>query len=389
MTMLRECRALVLRAPIANPVRTSFGVMHERPMLLVRIEDELGAAGWGEVWCNFPAVGAEHRARLVQSVLAPLLATLDGIEPQHAYETLSARTHVLALQSGEAGPIAQCIAGIDLAMWDLKARRQGMPLYRLLGGGSPNIAVYASGLNPDSPEKLALTMHERGYRAFKLKVGFGLARDVANLRVLRNNLGDACALMVDANQAWDLPSARDAVHALEPFRLEWLEEPLRADAPSRDWQTLARESTTPLALGENLTSLAQFDHAIAGAVARVIQPDVTKWGGLSACMPIARAAVAAGKRLCPHFLGGAVGLAASAHLLAAVGGDGRLEIDANENPLRTISAGPLDRVVEGRCTLDELPGIGIEPDLDALAAYRVLDLRATLERSRQPSSESP
>jgi D-galactarolactone cycloisomerase len=378
MTKLRELRALVLRAPIETPVRTSFGIMRDRPMLVIRVQDADGFAGWGEVWCNFPSVGAEHRARLVESVFVPLLAGADAEEPSEIFATLTDRSHVLAIQSGEPGPIAQCIAGIDVALWDLKARKARVPLYELLGGRDGAIRVYASGLNPDRPEILARQMFESGYRAFKLKVGFGLERDIANLRAIQAAVGSGCAMMVDANQGWTLAQAAEAVDALAEFDLEWVEEPLRADAPESDWEILAKRSRIPLALGENLTTKKAFADVIAGKSAAVIQPDVSKWGGLSACVPIARAARSAGKRFCPHFLGGTIGLAASAHFLAAIGGDGRLEIDANPNPLRTIFAGPLDTIVNGAAVLDDRPGLSLEPDLKALARYRTLEVRAKL-----------
>ncbi len=378
MAKLRELCALVLRAPIDTPVRTSFGVMNDRPMLVVRLEDFDGAAGWGEIWCNFPSVGAEHRARLLDSVFAQLLRGADAGDPAALFEMLTARTHVLAIQSGETGPIAQCISGIDVALWDLKARKEGKPLYKLLGGHEPAIRVYASGLNPDKPEVLARQMFEGGHRAFKLKVAFGMERDLTNLRAIRATVGSSCALMADANQGWKLAEASDAVRAFAEIALEWLEEPLRADAPRQDWEMLAQRSTTPLALGENLTSRLAFHEAIGGSSAAVIQPDISKWGGLSACVSIARDARRAGKRFCPHFLGGAIGLAASAHFLAAVGGDGRLEIDANPNPLRTIFPGPLDTIVDGTAILDERPGLSLEPDFEALAPYRMLEFRLAL-----------
>lgn len=348
-------------------------------MLLVRVEDTDGACGWGEVWCNFPSVGIKHRVRLVESVIAPLLAGVDVNEPPAAFDTLTRRTRVLAIQSGEPGPLAQCIAGIDCALWDLKARKAGVPLFRLLGGSAPTIAVYASGINPDGPQFVAARMRDAGYRAFKLKVGFGLERDAANLRAMRTEVGDGCALMADANQAWELPQALQAVEALSEFSLEWLEEPLRADAPPVQWNALDARSTIPIAIGENLSSRDAFDAAISGRSVDVIQPDIGKWGGLSACVPVARAAIAAGKRFCPHFLGGAVGLAASAHFLAAVGGDGRLEIDANENPLRTFCDGPVAHVVDGTIALDDAPGIGIEPDFRALEPYVILDRRVAFD----------
>jgi D-galactarolactone cycloisomerase len=366
---LRKLEALVYRAPLATPVVTSFGVMRDRPMLLVRAEDRDGAVGWGEVWCNFPSVGAEHRARLMAGVLAPIALGQTFDDPPAAFADMTARTRVLALQSGEPGPFAQAIAGVDIALWDLVARRAGLPLWKLLGGHSPRIDVYASGLNPDAPEVLARACLTAGHRAFKLKIGFGRARDLANLAALRSAIGDAPALMVDANQAWTPASARAQAAALAPFRLGWLEEPLRCDLPWQDWQPLAAEASMPLAAGENIAGDTAFDAALAAGVLGVVQPDVAKWGGFSAVAGVARRIRAAGARYCPHWLGGGIGLLASAHLLAAVGGDGLLEVDANPNPLREASCGALATIRDGSAILDDAPGLGAEPDLAALARF--------------------
>jgi len=365
---IRQLRAYVLRWPVKIPVRTSFGLMHDRPMVLVEARDEDGVAGWGEAWCNFPAVGAEHRARLLESVLAPLVEGAPPATPAETFDRLTAATAVLAIQSAEPGPFAQTIAGVDIALWDLAARRAGQPLWRLLGGSDPEVNVYASGLNPDGPEKLAAACREEGHTAFKLKVGFGAERDLANLRALRAVLGADAALMVDANQAWTLEQARSMAPRLGEFSLQWLEEPLRADTRYEDWKQLAAVSPVPLAAGENLAGDAAFDAALAARVFGVVQPDMAKWGGFSRCLPVARRIVAAGARFCPHFLGGGVGLLASAHLLSAAGGGGLLEIDSNENPLRTAASGPLAQVRAGRARLADAPGLGIEPDLDALRA---------------------
>jgi D-galactarolactone cycloisomerase len=147
-------RTLLFRAPLLEPVRTSFGMMHDRPALLVRVEDADGIFGWGEVWCNFPTVGAEHRAHLLDSIVAPILRERLWADPPTAFRELNRRLRILTIQSGEPGPMAQVIAGADLALWDLAARRAGQPLWKMLGG-TPAIEVYASGLNPANPEKLA------------------------------------------------------------------------------------------------------------------------------------------------------------------------------------------------------------------------------------------
>ncbi len=362
--------SFVFRAPIETPVQTSFGIMRDRPAVFVRVTDADGAQGWGEVWCNFPTIGAEHRARLVESVFAPMVQGKTFPTPEMAFLSLTAQTEVLAIQAAEPGPVAQCIAGIDIALWDLHARRLKLPLWKLLGGQSPGVAVYASGLNPTSPEKLAALKLGQGYRAFKLKVGFGKERDLANLKAVREAIGDL-PLMVDANQAWHLETAIEGALAFEAFDLAWLEEPLRADRPWSEWQHLASNTKLGLAAGENLAAFPAFERALESHALKVVQPDLAKWGGISGCLPVAKKILGHGMRFCPHYLGGGIGLVASAHLLAAAGGDGMLEVDANPNPLRTLACWPLEHVVDGVATLSEEPGLGTVPDLHALKEYAV------------------
>ena len=365
---IASVQAHVFRYPVKVPVRTSFGTMTDRPALFVQVRDEDGVEGWGEVWCNFPACGAEHRARLVHTVMAPLLQGQGFDGPAAAWESLTRRTAVLAIQSGEPGPMAQAIAGVDLALWDLAARRAGQPLWRYLGGQQSRIPVYASGINPQGSVEMAQQMRSAGHRAFKLKVGFGAERDTDNLRALRQELGEATPLMADANQAWTLQEAASMAQRLAPFGLDWLEEPLRADRPWSEWQQLKAQAQMPLAGGENLAGGEAFDAAIAAKVFSVMQPDVAKWGGISACWPVVQRARAAGLRYCPHYLGGGLGLLASAHLLAAAGGDGLLEIDSNDNPLRSALSPKLSDIQDGWVTLDESPGIGALPDVTGVAA---------------------
>lgn len=366
-----KVEALVFRCPIETPVRTSFGIMRDRPAVFVRVEDADGAVGWGETWCNFPSCGAEHRARLIGTVLTPLLMERTFEGPAQAFDWLTERTAILAIQSGEPGPLAQAISGVDLALWDLCARRAGQPLWRYLGGISDGVGVYASGINPDRPQDLVALRRAEGFTAFKLKIGFGEDRDLANLTALRDLLGADAPLMVDANQAWNLEEASRMLVQLHSFKLDWVEEPLRADRPWAEWEQLTSTSSIPLSAGENLLGAAALDGAIEAGVLTVLQPDVAKWGGISGCWPLLAKARAHGLRYCPHYLGAGIGLLASAHVLAAAGGDGLLEIDANPNPLRTSLAPQLTTPVKGRCTLGNAPGIGVKPDLNELAAFAV------------------
>ncbi len=366
---IRRVQAFCYRYPLSTPVVTSFGRMLNRAAVFVRVEDEDGQVGWGEVWANFPSTGAEHRARLVNEVLAPALSEFAANDPSDVFDTLTKDTSVLALQSGEFGPFAQAIAGIDLAVWDLCARRRNMALWKMLGGNRNQIRVYASGINPTGSRQMAEAALSRGHRALKLKIGFDLAADRANLASLHQLIGDGM-LAADANQAWSTERALEIAPHLGEFGLAWLEEPIRADRPWQEWQRLREGAGLPLAAGENITSRAGFEQALGDDVLRVVQPDIAKWGGLSVCSDIARDILTSGKIFCPHYLGGGIGLLASAHLLAGVGGDGLLEVDANDNPLRDRFCGPVADIRDGMVTLSDNAGLGIEPDLSSIEQYR-------------------
>ena len=354
----------VHRAPVATPVRTSFGVMRDRPAVFLRVTDEAGRHGYGEVWCNFPTVAADHRARLALEVVGPLLQTLPPQADGRVYAALMERLHVLAIQSGEWGPLRQVSAGFDAAVHDLAARRAGLPLYSFLGGEAarPRIAAYASGIGPETPAATARAAAAAGHAAFKVKVGFGRDTDLASLEAMRGAIGAGAALMADANQGWALDEALAASAEYAAFGLRWLEEPLRADRPLEEWQRLASGAAFPLAAGENVNETADFEAAMAAGVVGYIQPDLAKWGGVSGCLDVARRALRHGVTYCPHFLGGGVGLVASAHVLAAQGGDGLLEMDVNPNPLRDGLTAALLAVEDGGIALSGEPGLGFAPD---------------------------
>lgn len=366
----------VFRAPIETPVRTSFGTMTDRPAVLVRIEDEDGCFGWGEIWCNFPTCGAEHRGRLAASVLAPKLLGRAFPSPVEAFAALERETRILALQTREYGPIAQAIAGVDVALWDLVARGADQPLWRCLGGGGSQsrIPVYASGINPGGAVETVARAREAGYGAYKIKIGFGPDADREVVAGLADALHPGERFMVDANQAWTPAQARRLLPALADAGASWLEEPMPVDTPVDEWQALAGDSPVPLAGGENLATEADFIDAANQGWLQVIQPDLCKWGGMTRCVPVARYVLAAGRRYCPHYLGGGVGLIASGHALAAVGGNGLLEVDFNTNPLREILAQPFPAVAHGGMILPTAPGLGVEPDLDAAGPWCTLRL---------------
>lgn len=362
--------AFCFRAPIEKPLRVAFGVFRDRPSVLVRVVDSEGAQGWGEAWSNFPTVGAEHRARLVAEVVGPRLVGRSLSSPEETFSTLSRELEVLVLQTGEIGPIAQAIAGIDIAVWDLAARKARMPLYRFLGGAAKErLPVYATGISPDDPQELIAQWYAAGHRAFKLKTGFGRERDIQNLAALRKTVGDAALITIDSNQIHTTDEAIALSRAAAQYNVTWFEEPIRVDAPLDEWRKLAAASPIPLAGGENLRG-DEFERALRDGVLTYFQPDVTKWGGFSGLRPITRKIVDSGRAYCPHYFGGGVALLASLQLLAATGGDGLLEFDSRPNAVRETVLGTLLPLRDGFVPVPQGSGLGVVPNLAALTPYR-------------------
>lgn len=353
--------------------------MRARWALWVNVKDVDGVTGWGEVWCNFPNSGALHRCRLLEEVFATLLPSLQGAHPVALSAEIASRIRILRLQSAEYGPLDQCAAGLDTAIWDLHARRLGQPLYRVLraelsnqteldASQAPRIRVYASGINPQGASKTMQRAAREGHRAFKVKLGFGHDQDLRTLQEVRE-IDSSAWLAADANQAWHRDEAIALMPHLAPFNLAWLEEPIAADASSDDWQALAAHAPMPLAAGENINNLSAFKVALQQWGLGAMQPDLAKWGGFTGCLEVVRQCRAQGILYCPHFLGGGVGLLASAHLLAASGQEGLLEMDVNPNPLRSeILAGALVPR-DGWVTLQDSPGLGQAPDLSSIKSW--------------------
>ncbi|WP_298837096.1 mandelate racemase/muconate lactonizing enzyme family protein [uncultured Roseobacter sp.] len=371
---IERIEVFVFRAPTPAPVATSFGVMRDRPAVFVRLTDDQGVQGWGEIFANWPAAGAEHRAHLLIRDIGPMFLGRAFDSPWDLWTWLSDATHIRALQCGEPGPFAQVLAGLDTAAHDICARHLDMPLARALNPEAlAEVPVYASGIAIDRADPLISAARRRGISRFKVKVGFDMEQDLARLAALVADFEPHESLCADANQAWSIMQALTFLSAGAGLGLTWLEEPLPADRPATEWAALANVGAIPLAAGENIAGSADFSAALAAGHLSFLQPDVAKWGGVSGCWQVAQEALRASVTYCPHYLGGGIGLIASAHLLAAAGGPGVLELDANPNPLRDAFFDH-DPVQNGRWQLNTEPGLGISDLPQALLPFETLAL---------------
>lgn len=360
----------VFRAPVENPVVTSFGSIPSRGIAMLRLEDSDGVIGWGDIWGNFPTVTTEYRAKLAGFLLPELLLgkTIDDIPS--FYHDLMSSLRVMTVQADEPGPIASVLAAVDQALWDLQARKAGVSLRKLLNeNASDRVPAYASGLNPGDGPETVVAQRAAGHRNFKLKIGFGDDIDKRNVEAITTGLSPGERFFVDANQRWQLPEALAAADWLADAGVGWLEEPMVADTPNEQWLELKAAARIPLAGAENIRGMGNVERAFDWL--DYVQPDVGKWGGVTDCFEIAKKSIAAGKTYCPHWLGGGVGLLHSAQILAAAGGDGLLEMDVNENPLRNHVLADALAINDGYVDLPMAAGIGVTPDLKTVERWRV------------------
>jgi L-alanine-DL-glutamate epimerase-like enolase superfamily enzyme len=265
----------------------------------VTVATEDGRTGTGFSWT--PSIGASAVVALLEDDIARFAVGADA-DPEALWPRLWAHLH----EAGGGGITTIAMAGLDLALWDLRARSAGRSISALLGERRSSVAVYGSGVNLhysiDELADQAARWVAAGFGAVKIKVGKpGLAEDVERVAAVREVIGADRELMIDANQRWDLPTATRAIEALSAFGLRWIEEPLLSDDLAAHTE-LRRRTSVPVALGENLHTIHRFIEAMDGEACDVVQPNVIRVGGITAFRAIAGAADDRGVALYPHLL---------------------------------------------------------------------------------------
>jgi mandelate racemase len=353
---IRRLSVRPLELPLTEPVRTAVGVMTSTPLALIDIVAEDGTAGRSYLRTYTP-VALASLARLLED-LAPSLVGRAGPAAQ-----LTAELREMFRLLGDRGLVGMALAGIDMALWDMDAKRAGLSLARLLGAQTTSIPAYrpliatAAGPACDEAERALAA----GSRALKVKVGHGeLADDVEVISRLAGLLDRTGELMVDYNQALSLGDAIARLGALSEYRLSWIEEPLNA----RDllgYAHLTSSTSTPVAAGESLESADEIELLLELNGADVLTLDAARVGGVTGWQRAARSAAVAGRPVCNHAFP-----ELSVHLLAASRTGRWLEHHDYVSPILTRPV----TVTAGRAQVPSEPGVGLEWDEAALATLR-------------------
>jgi L-alanine-DL-glutamate epimerase-like enolase superfamily enzyme len=363
--LIRDVRAdhYVIRLPSALSDSTH-GTIEGFELVTARVRDADGAEGVGYTYTVGTGGGAVHS--LIARDLAPRLRGREAERIEELWQAMWWALHY----GGRGGLAVLAISAVDIALWDLRARRERVPLWRLLGGFDPRVPCYAGGIDLEFSLDALLKQTDdnlaRGFRAIKMKVGRpSLREDVERVRAMRTHLGADFPLMVDANMRWSVDDAIRAARALGELGPVWLEEPTSPDdVPGH--ARIVREGGLPIAAGENLHTLHEFRALISAGGVTFPEPDVTNCGGVTTFMKVCHLAEAFNLPVTSH---GAHDV--TVHLLAAV--PNRSYLEAHGFGLDRFIAEPL-RLEAGAAIAPDRPGHGVELDWKSLDAVRVSPL---------------
>jgi len=379
-----DVRAHCLRSPLAQPFAFSQGWVGSRGATIVEVITDAGVTGWGEALCQ-GLQPPEIAAAAVHAALKPLAVGADPLQPEVLWHRMYHHTR----DYGMKGAVIGAISGVDIALWDIAGKVRGEPVAKLLGGMfRDRVQAYATGfyridgrgeaprLAAEAREKLAA-----GFRALKVKLGFGLDDDLAVMRAIRDaTAGREVEAMIDTNHAYGVAEAIALGRGLEDmgWKLRWYEEPVTQEDLD-GYGEVRRALATPVAGGENEYTLFGFRELFARRAVDIAQPDLCAAGGFTGCRHIAALAHAHGVQVNPHVWASAVGQAASLQLLAALpvanhalfAREPLLEFDTSSHPFREhLTDAPL-RHQDGWVEIPQRPGLGIEVSRSTLERYTV------------------
>jgi D-galactarolactone cycloisomerase len=371
-TCIERVEAYATSFPVKQSVSLGVGRAVKRDAVVVKVTTRGGLVGWGESHHGrCPTAIAE----IVNTTLRQLVVGMDATDTVGVWATIYQKQ---LASHGMGAASCMAMSGIDMALWDIRGKACGWPLYKLLGGRAKVIPAYAGGISLGYQEPSSLceevsALVAQGYRAVKLRLGDGVKNDSARVSAVRKSFADL-KLMTDANTGYTVADARAMMPLLDECRVEWLEEPF----PPHDhvsYRAASRFGRTPLAAGENHFARFEFTRVIEDGAITVIQPDLSKTGGITEALRIAAMASAYKLSINPHTSATAMNMCASIHFLSSIDNAGYYEADvAKENLFRDQLATPVVRVDAAGCvTPGEAPGLGVDVDEAFLLAHPAIE----------------
>jgi L-alanine-DL-glutamate epimerase-like enolase superfamily enzyme len=357
-----ELLSLPLSRPITSPDDRDRGRLDHLFLLVVYLDTDAGHRGLGFAY----TLGGGGRAIKViaDDDLAPLVRGEDPLD----HERLGAKVYWRTQSIGRRGLVAQAYSAVDLALWDLKGKVAGLPLYKLLGGARESAPVYASDtgwlwMSPEEILEASQPYLDQGMMGIKVKVGSpNPETDAERLARIREGLGEDVWLAVDANQRYDYGTALSMGHFFEEeIGADWFEEPISCE-DLEGHARLADRLEIALAVGETLFGYDEFERYVARGAVDVMQPDITRLGGLTAFLKVATLAEACHRPVAPHLLP-----EVAVHLACGLPQVRMVEY----MPWLFPAFAELPAVIDGRLVPPKRPGLGLEIHGEAVEKYRV------------------
>jgi D-galactarolactone cycloisomerase len=361
------------RVPEGQNVRLGIGRAVKRDAVIVKVSTADGVVGWGEAHHGRCPGAVAH---LVNTTMKQLVVGQDANDITGVWKIVYDKQ--LASHGMGAGACL-ALSGIDMALWDIRGKALKLPLYKLLGGRSKPIPAYAGGVSlgyqdPKSLAEEARPHVQAGYKAIKLRIGDSVARDIERVATIRKTFGDELVILTDANTSYTVADTRAAMPALDELAVGWLEEPF----PAHDYlsyREAARQGRLPLAAGENHYTRFEFNRVIEDGSIKILQPDLSKTGGITEALRIAALASSWKLPIHPHTSMTGLNMAATIHFLAAIENGGYFEADISKNNRfrdKLVST-PYNIDKNGNVQPLEGHGIGLELDEGFLQAHPVIE----------------
>lgn len=370
---IARVEAIGCSVPLRQSVQQGLGQAVKRDTVIVRVTTADGLTGYGESYNGRAPLAV---VQTINTTLTDLLIGMDATATIEIWQRFEDR--VLA----NHGTCAACVcamSGIDMALWDIRGKAAGLPLYRLLGGSSRPVPAYAGGFSlgyaePAVVAEEAVRCVAAGFHAVKLRLGDTLSRDMERTVAMRSAVGDGIPILADANCRYSLDDVRAAMPVLTQAQVGWLEEPF-PPYREREYRAAAQITQLPLAAGENCYTRYEFGRLIEQGAVSVLQPDLSRCGGITETMRIAALASAAGLPVCTHGCHTGLNMAASVHVLASIDCARYFEGDGSaDNPLRSqLCSASYELAADGTVLPLEGPGLGVEIDEEFLRAHPITD----------------
>jgi len=376
---IADLKTHVLSVPLDEPFAFSMGWVTKRSTMIVEITTDDGVTGWGEALCH-GLQPPEIAETVVLTALKPLIIGRDPFDVDVLWEQM----YNLTRPFGQKGVVLNAISAVDIAIWDCLGHSLGKPICKLLGGAyRTEIRPYATGFYrlegkryPEAAIDEAKSHLAKGFTAMKLKTGFGVEEDIEYILAVRDAVGSAPRLMVDANQAYNVGAARRILKAIEPANIHWFEEPISPEDVA-GYRELKSLTSIYLAAGESEFSKIGFRDWVSTRAVDILQPDLCSAGGFTECRKISALAQTWHVSLNPHVWGSGVGLAASLQFLATIPPaplslnpiEPMLEYDQSSHPFRQDLIHGAITMSDGKVQIPDKPGLGVEINRDVLRRY--------------------